>query len=258
MNSYRADLHIHTVLSPCGDLGMGAPEIVERAKEEKLSAIAVTDHNAVLNYSAVADAASKLAPEILVIPGTEVQTAEDIHVLGLFPDYRAALSFHEWLQCGLGGIKNDPEIFGHQLVIDSSNSILDEFERLLIQGVIYSIDEVIEKIREHGGISILAHVDRPSFSYISVLGPIPDDLDVDALEISANVDRASEEKFCRKYPERIFTRSSDAHFLKDIKNYNSTELYLAEMSFQELAMAFDPSEEFRKVTSPCESRNLQE
>lgn len=255
MYLFRADLHIHTVLSPCGDLEMGAPDIISKVKEQKLNAIAVTDHNIASNYPALADAAKKLFPDLLVIPGVEVQTVEDIHVVALFPDYSHALEFQKWLHMGLPEIKNAPEIFGDQFIIDQENSIIGEFDILLIQGVSYSIDEVLDKIRSSGGLSILAHIDRPSFSYPSVLGPVPNDLRVDALEISKNVDAKGEMEYCRSYPDRIFVRSSDAHCLRDINAEYSTTFHIEEMSFTEIAKAFDPQVHDRKVLSLCGLEN---
>lgn len=41
----RADLHIHTCLSPCGELAMSPRAVVEAARAAGLDLIAVTDHN---------------------------------------------------------------------------------------------------------------------------------------------------------------------------------------------------------------------
>jgi len=256
LKQFNLDLHIHTVLSPCGDLEMGAPDIVAKAMETGIDALAVTDHNIVSNFPAVMGAAKDAGSGILIIPGVEVQTVEDIHIIALFPEYYNALAFQEWLHKGLNDFPNDPDIFGEQLQIDKDNSIIDEFGILLVQGVNYGIDEVIENIRSQEGLTILAHVDRPSFSYISVLGPVPDNLPVDALEISSNVDDSAEEEYCRSYPSRIFTRSSDAHFLSDITIENTTVMLLRELSFREIALAMDPCCRDRRIIRPCNRSDI--
>ena len=116
-STYLADFHIHTVLSPCGELEMGAPEIVDKALSLGISIIAVTDHNSTLNWDALRYAALERGPgKLLVLPGVEVQTAEDIHVLGIFPDSGETAIFQKWIEKGLRNIENDPDIFGYQLV----------------------------------------------------------------------------------------------------------------------------------------------
>ena len=45
LTGFKADLHIHTVLSPCGDLEMSPTAIVDRALSRGLDMIAISDHN---------------------------------------------------------------------------------------------------------------------------------------------------------------------------------------------------------------------
>lgn len=232
---YLADLHIHTVLSPCGELEMGAAEIVEKALSLGISIIAVTDHNSTLNWDALRGAALERAgEELVVLPGVEVQTAEDIHVLGIFPDSRETAIFQKWIEKGLRNIENDPDIFGYQVVIDKDNQITRENDILLIQGTIYNLDQVIKQLRSRKAIIVLAHVDREAFSYPSVLGPMPHDLDIDALEVSP---RISDEKLVELkalYPHMTILRSSDAHRLTDMKRDNCSVLMIAKPDFVEI------------------------
>lgn len=229
------DLHLHTVLSPCAELEMGPLEIVEKARASGRDMMAVTDHNSCLNYPALAEAAGAEGP--LFIPGMEIQTIEDIHVVTLFPDYKRALECQSWLWSGLPDIKNRVDLFGYQLVVDSANDIIDQIDILLLQGASWTVDQVISEVHELGGLAILAHVDRPAFSYPSVLGFIPDDLPVDALEISRHVGSVDLAKWISDYPSRTFIRSSDAHRLSEMDPSSMTKMKLKEPCFSELRLA---------------------
>lgn len=235
MRPFQADLHVHTVLSPCGELEMGAPEIIAKARAEGIEILAVTDHNAADNVPALREAAGPEGP--VIVAGLEVQTAEDIHVVTLFRSYGEAAAFQGWLWKKMGLTLNDPEFFGFQVVIDGSNEIVRLEERLLVQAVGYSIDEVVAETARRGGLSILAHIDRPSFAYPAVLGPVPDDLPVDALEVSRRVDEAEMERLRRLYRSRTFTRASDAHRLDDLQAKWGCRMLLEEATFDELALA---------------------
>lgn len=235
LTEYYVDLHIHTVLSPCGELEMGAPEIIDRVRETGIDIIAVTDHNECSNVRALQQASGPGGP--LVLAGIEVQTSEDIHVVLIFPDVDKAEDYQKWLRKGFMDAPNRPEVFGYQLVIDQFNNIVEEVETLLVQGVRYSIDEVISRSRENGAISILAHIDRPSFSFPAVLGPIPADYPVDAFELSPNIQTDKAEEFRGLYPQRTIIRSSDSHDLKNIQRAKCTTMLLEKPGFDEISMA---------------------
>ena len=235
LKPFWVDLHVHTTLSPCGELEMGAPEIVAAAREAGLDIIAITDHNSLDNWEAV-EKASGGTP--LVLPGIEVQTAEDVHLVSLFEEPKTAQVFKEWLWERMPQIPNDPDIFGYQVIIDSENQIIGMEDTLLIQVVGYEVDTIIEKIHALNGLAILAHVDRPSFSYPANLGPIPFDYPVDALELSRRMDNIGADVWRGNYPDRVFVRSSDSHELHTLKRTNGTKMILAEPSFEEIRKAF--------------------
>ncbi|GHV50982.1 histidinol-phosphatase [Synergistales bacterium] len=243
---YRADLHIHTVLSPCGELEMDAPGIVGRARDEGIDIIAVTDHNASDNYRAVSDYADG---NPVVLPGMEVQTGEDIHVLTIFADEDTVKKFQEIIRLKMMPMKNAPEVFGHQPIIDSKGDILEFEDLLLMQGTLYDIDSVVRMTQERGGIAILAHVDRPSFSYTAALGPFPEDYPADAFEISSAASGEAAAKWLGKYPLRTFTRSSDAHMIEHISRDRCTEMYLEAPSFDEIKLAI-AGQDGRYIISP--------
>lgn len=237
---FRADLHIHTVLSPCGELEMGAPDIVARALEERLDVIAITDHNAADNCPAVIGAAS--GTPLVVLPGMEVQTAEDIHIVCLFETCERAFDMQRTLWLRMPGVRNRPSVFGEQIVVDAENNIVREEEILLVQGVGYSVDEVADLAHRIGGIAFLAHVDRPSFAYPAVLGPLPAEFPSDAVEFSRCLGADDATRLRGEYPHRTILRSSDAHRLGDISFSYGTTLVLRSACFQELRLALSGSE----------------
>ncbi|SIN72171.1 hypothetical protein SAMN05444368_1500 [Acetomicrobium flavidum] len=241
------DLHIHTVLSPCAELEMGAKEIVEKCLAEGVDIIAISDHNATANSLAVIEAAK--GKPLTVLPALEVQSREDIHTVSLFPGFEEASLFQEWVWERLAPIKNDPDLFGFQMIIDEDNNILNEVDTLLIQGIDASVDDIIEEVRRRGGMSILAHIDRQAYSYLAVLGIIPPDLKIDAVELSARL--TSEEALFWKKQALNYTiiRSSDAHRLSDIKRQHATAVLLKRPSFDEIALALH-SQDKRMVMWP--------
>lgn len=243
---FWVDLHLHTVLSPCGELEMGAAEIVDAYRRAGISLCAVTDHNACDNARAIMEAAEG---NPVVLPGLEVQSAEDIHIVVIFPALKEAESFQKWLWAEMPPVANRPEIFGDQLIIDKDNSILGEQEILLVQGVGYSADEIGAEGRERGGLVILAHVDRPSFSYEAVLGPVPDDFPCHALELSPSVSHEAFTQWRQRYPHRVFIRSSDSHRLSTISKDKGTVMMLCSPSFREVELALAGCEG-RSVVNP--------
>jgi PHP family Zn ribbon phosphoesterase len=227
------DLHLHTVLSPCAELEMGAPEIIKRYREEGVSLIAVTDHNQTGNYPALRDAAGDEGP--VVLPGMEVQSMEDIHAVVIFGTYEAALDYREWLWEKLPPIPNDVDIFGYQLVVDKENNVLDQEETLLIQGVGRSVDEIAREGLKRGALVIPAHLDRDAFSYTAVFGPLPDDFPCSAAELSSRVRHADCARWREQLRGRAIVRSSDAHRLSEISRGRCTPLPLQSLTFAALA-----------------------
>lgn len=243
---YWIDLHVHTTLSPCGELEMGAPEIVEKAREAGLDVIAISDHNTCENYPAVAECA---AGSPVVLPALEVQTAEDVHVLTVFPDYASAQRFQTWLWLEMPPTPNVPDIFGYQVVIDFRNEIVRMEDTLLVQGVGYDIDTVVKKARDDGAIVIPAHIDRPSFAYPAVLGPLPEDYPVDAFELSRRLNSEQAAQWRSAYPSRTFVRFSDSHSLDTLSRANCTKMYLEAPTFDEIRLALAGKEE-RRISWP--------
>ena len=203
------DLHIHSALSPCGDEDMTPNNIVNMACLLGLDMIAVTDHNSAANVRAVQKAAEG---KIKVVPGIEVTTMEEVHTLCYFPDADSAEDMGNLLKKHIGNIKNRPDIFGRQLVVDEDDVVLGEEELLLISAVNLSIYDIQKETKLRGGIFVPAHIDRSSYSILSNLGFLPPDLPVDGIEITGGADKELKET----YKDYGILTSSDAHYLGDI------------------------------------------
>ena len=209
------DFHIHSSLSPCGNDDMTPNNIINMASLAELSVIAVSDHNTVGNVRAVSTAGKKAGIE--VIPAMEVETQEEVHILTLFPDISAAEEAAKDIYKHLPPIKNNPDIFGHQFFMDENDNVTGEEEKMLITSCGISVNYLFGLVRETGGIFIPAHVDRHSYSVLTNLGFIPDDLDIRFIEISKktlDIDSYLESRSDLKKYEIL--RSSDAHRLEDM------------------------------------------
>jgi len=233
MPLYRADLHIHTVLSPCGDLGMSPVKIVNTALERKLDIIGITDHNSTLHCELI----NKLASEngILVLSGAEVTTREEIHCLTFFENTETLNTFQQYLDEYLIHFPNDVSKFGYQVIVDKDENILQHIKWLLISAIDQSIDEVETMVHKLGGLFIPAHIDKPVNSLLSQLGFIPPDLYADGFEISAF---ANPEKMKKILPQNSIPliRNSDAHFIEQIGKA-MTLFEMNDLTFSEIRLA---------------------
>lgn len=203
------DLHIHSNLSPCGDEDMTPNNIVNMACIKGLDLIAVTDHNSCLNSRAVMEAAEG---KISVLHGLELTTSEEVHVLCYFSDIYAAEDMGKFAAKHSAGIKNNPEIFGRQIVMNSLDEEVGEEENLLLAATSIDIYTAAEATRERGGWFVPAHIDRSSCSVLSNLGFLPPDLCFDAVEITEK----GLARYAAEYSEHNILTSSDAHYLENI------------------------------------------
>lgn len=214
MPLFAADLHIHTVLSPCGDDDMTPNNIVNMAALKGLDIIAVTDHNSAGNAGAVISCGT--AKEVMVIPGIEVETAEEVHLLCLFKSLDNAYEMQKTIASGLPNIKNRESIYGKQLYMDANDVVTGIEEQMLVTASVLSVEDVFRNVLDLGGAVIPAHIDRDSYSILSNLGNVPNLPGLKYLELSSNCDYSG---FMAKHPELCnyrFIRSSDAHSLGSI------------------------------------------
>jgi 3',5'-nucleoside bisphosphate phosphatase len=239
MRSYRADLHIHSVLSPCGDLEMSPRNIVAQAQAREIDIIAITDHNSTKHGPVVRRMAEPLG--ITVLFGAEVTTKEEVHCLCLFDEEEQRVAFQGFIDKNLPNYPNDPKRFGHQVVVNEKDEILEEIEPLLISALRANVEQVEREVHTLGGLFIPAHVDRPMFSLISQLGFIPSDLKFDALEIFRNTNPIDFKSKHSYLGDPVLIKNSDSHFPNQIGS-TFTEYMMQSPNCKELKMAFQNEE----------------
>lgn len=208
------DLHLHSCLSPCGDDDMTPANIVGMAAVKGLDVIALTDHNSCLNCPAALVHGHNYG--VTVIPGMELCTSEEVHVICLFPTLEDALSFDQYVYQHLLPIKNKEAIFGKQQIMNEEDEVTGTVENLLISATDISFDSVNELTARYHGIAYPAHLDKSSTSLLSNLGFIPPDSSFKCAEIH-NMKRLHELKKANPYLENCnIVSSSDAHYLPDM------------------------------------------
>lgn len=204
----RADLHVHTVLSPCGEIEQSPGAVAASASAAGLHLLAVTDHNAAENAAAYAERLRRVG--IAALYGLEVTTAEEAHLLALFDDVSSALTLQSGVFQRLPG-RNDPDVFGMQIVVNAEEDVLGFNEHLLIGSTRFEVRDLVDRIHALGGLAVACHVDREAYSLVGQLGFVPPDLPLDALEVSSRTPldaaRASIPD-CARFP---LVRNSDAH-----------------------------------------------
>lgn len=231
---FAADLHLHSVLSPCGDLAMSPSAIVARAQARGLDLIAITDHNMVENGIALRTLAARCG--IAALYGMELETSEEVHLLCLFDDLEQALEWQDVVYARLPDIPNDPLRFGDQVVVDDVENIVRFEPRLLANAADIPLEEACLWVQAHGGLAIPAHVDRPAHSLVSQFGFPPPGLPIDAVELT----RFASGEFLRQQSAWLSqvapVRFSDAHFLDDIGTQR-TCLHIEAPTIREIRMA---------------------
>lgn len=213
MNRYFYDLHIHSCLSPCGDNDMTPNNIAGMAALNGLQIVALTDHNSTKNCRAFFAAAKRQG--IIPVAGMEMTTAEDIHMVCLFPTLEAAEEFDKEYQKYRILYPNRKDIFGEQLILDENDEVIGEEEHLLLNASTLSIPDAVELLKAYGAVTFPAHIDREENGMIASLGCIPKDPPFTCVEFR---DNASIETYVSKYglADRRVLTDSDAHYLWDI------------------------------------------
>jgi PHP family Zn ribbon phosphoesterase len=237
MKMFKADLHIHTCLSPCAELEMTPKNIVKESKKLGLNIIGICDHNSCENFLSVKKSARK--SDLDIIGGIEITSKEEVHILALFGSENSLFAMQKIIYDNLHGT-NDECFYGDQVIVDENGGVIGFNKKLLIGATELSVESIVNYIHELGGIAIASHVDRERFSIISQLGFIPEGLKLDALEI-ANKDKV--QRFIdSSLPVVTF---SDAHSLKDIgRNY--TNFSLERLNFDEIRKSLR-GEDGRKI-----------
>jgi 3',5'-nucleoside bisphosphate phosphatase len=230
---YTLDLHTHTCLSPCADLDMHPAGLVNAAVSAALDAVAVCDHNSAENVAATQRAGR--SANLAVIPGMEVTSEEEVHILGLFPDLESALAMQSRVYRSLPG-RNDPDVFGMQVIADEYAQVLGFNECLLSGATTMNVEKVVASIHDVGGVAVASHVDRERFGIIGQLGMIPSGLALDGLELSARTSLPAGRARYAPEVSRPFLCNSDAHEPEDVGRA-LTYMLLQEPTMVEVRMA---------------------
>jgi hypothetical protein len=234
LKSLVADLHLHTVLSACAEVEMTPLLIVRRAAQLGLGLIGITDHNACLNASAVMQAAQGTG--ISVLPGMELQTREEVHLLCLFDSLEHCRQWQEEVWARLPNLENREEVFGAQFVVDASGEWLRTEPRLLSTSADISIEAATARVHQLGGAAIPCHIDRPSFSLLANLGFVPAGLEADALEVTVHFRPDKNAPLWGMLGGRPLVVNGDAHRLQDVQA--RTTLTIEEAVIPEILLAF--------------------
>lgn len=194
--------------------------LVNMAKILGLDIIALTDHNSAQNCRAAMTVGESVG--LTVVPGMELCTSEEVHIVCLFDDVNNAEAFSDYVLSTVPPVKNRSEIFGDQLIMNGGDGIVGTQELLLTTASGISIENAVETVGQYGGVCYPAHIDRSSYSVISNLGMITDEMNFAAVEMTENADQ---NEYRAKYPiikdMPVFV-SSDAHYLENMREAKHT------------------------------------
>lgn len=208
------DLHIHSCLSPCADIEMTPNNIVNMSVLNGLNVIAITDHNSCKNCKALVEAGKKV--NLLVIPGMEICTNEDIHVICLFETVTDAENFSTYVYSNMPLIPHRPDIFGEQIIMNSNDIEISRESYLLLNATNISVNDILSTTNKYNGTAFPAHIDRSSYSVISSLGDIPPETGFNTIEIST---KGNIEKMKSLHPiikDKLILINSDSHYLENL------------------------------------------
>ena len=215
MRRYYYDLHIHSCLSPCGDGDSTPNNIAGMASISELDIVALTDHNSCRNCPAFFEAARKYG--VIPVAGMELTTSEDIHAVCLFERLEDAMEFDRFVEGQRLRIKNRPEIFGEQLILDGEDNPIGVVEELLTSATRLSVDSLCEIVEARGGVCYPAHIDRDANGIVAILGTLPMDIGFRRFEIR---DPERIDEMCERYgiDKDAVIVSSDAHYLENMRD----------------------------------------
>lgn len=217
MSRYYYDLHVHSCLSPCADDDNTPNNLAGMATLNGLNIMALTDHNSCKNCPAFFEAAKRYG--IIPIAGMELTTAEDIHIVCLFEELEAALTFDNALDPYRTPFKNRVDIFGEQIITDGEDNVIGTEENFLPVATAVTLEDAEKMVRDHSGICYPAHIDREANGIIATLGTLPEAPAFSCVEFH---DASNREEYSKRFSledKRILV-SSDAHYLTDLREEN--------------------------------------
>ena len=236
MQTLLADFHVHTLLSPCAAVEMTPNHIVLRAAQYGVGAVAITDHNASANVEAALEAGRSYG--VKVFPGMEVECQEEAHIVVLFDTLEQLQQWQHVVDGHMNGIANNPEKCGAQFVVDADDNFIREEERMLLAPLSLTAAQVVQQVRELGGIALAAHIDRPAYSIVGQLGFIEPDFGFAAAEIS----HVGWQKNLQSRLQRVagflpYVTDSDAHTMLDFLQGPKNLLTVADLTVAEILRA---------------------
>ncbi len=233
LKPYLADLHVHTVLSPCAEVEMIPPLIISEALSRHIELIAITDHNASANVEAVQRAAEGYP--ITVLAGMELQTREEVHVLCLFDTIAQLEAWQADVTASLPRLENKADFFGEQFIVDKTGDFIRRETQLLLTSSNFSFDQASLKVHDLGGLFIPAHVDRKGFGLFANLGFIPADVEIDAIEVSRHIQCEHAAETFPQIKRFTLVQDGDAHRLDELLGVN--EFWLEAPTLGEIRLA---------------------
>jgi len=194
------------------------PLIVKAAVANGLNLIAITDHNASENVAAVMKAAQ--GENLTVLPGMELQTKEEVHVLYLFETLEQLAELQNLVDRTLPNVPNSIEYFGEQFIVDHTGDFIRRKDQLLINSTKLTIEETEHVVHDLDGLFIPAHVNRQAFGLFYNLSFVPPELRVDALEISRHTTPQTAVHDFPQIKGYPLIQSGDVHYLDDFLGVN--------------------------------------
>ena len=216
--------------------------VVDRAMTVGLDIIAICDHNSAENLIAFIETGKKEG--LAVLPGMEVTSREEIHLLAIFNRPEDCLTLQGWVYQHLPG-KNQEDVFGSQILVNEQSETIGHNDKMLIGATLLSFEQIVSFVKTLQGVTIASHIDRQAFSLLGQLGFIPEGVSLDGLEISSRTSLEEARSRFRSYQDFAFVRFSDAHSLEEIGKA-STQFLLEERTSSEIKMALH-SREGRRI-----------
>ncbi len=188
--------------------------ILEQAVWKELNLISITDHNTT-QHSILACKLSKNMP-IRVIPGVELTSREEVHLLAYFSNIEALLKMEKEIDNYLPGKKNNSKVFGNQLYYDLNGEIIGIDDTLRQVALNIGLDNLVDFIHNIEGIVIPAHIDKNRFSLLNQLGFLDQEADYDAVEASKFKWRKGKFQLGNTWDGFPVIAGSDSHGVEDI------------------------------------------
>ncbi|WP_052465349.1 PHP domain-containing protein [Thermotoga profunda] len=165
----KADLHVHSCLSPCAQITMVPSVISQKIKEKQMDIISITDHNSCRNLVSFAKRINGF-----FIPGVELTSFEEVHVLAYFHSIEAASNLCDFVKKFLPKTTYDPELMGYQIIVNEQDEFQNLEEDFLGLALQLSLTDLVDIICSYEGIPVYAHIER-RFGVLYQLGVFPKD-----------------------------------------------------------------------------------